>query len=116
METNKDNFQVKRSRSNYSRRKPAGSKEQYRKIRGRVLKLQVYYNHIVWYVLVNGAMVGFNFYYTPDKLWFYYPLAGWGMGVLFHTLRVYNIQIFFGRKWVSKTIKNRMEKINTGNM
>ncbi len=85
-------------------------------IRERVLKLQAYYNHILWYIFINGFLAGFNYYTQPDKLWFYYPLAGWGIGLLFHTLKVYNIQIFFSSRWVNKTIRNRMDKINTGNM
>jgi len=27
-----------------------------------------------------------NFYYSPEYLWFYYPLIFWGLGLILHLL------------------------------
>lgn len=41
-------------------------------------------NHAIVYVLVNAALVAWNFLSDPGTLWFYWPLAGWGLGLAFH--------------------------------
>lgn len=40
--------------------------------------------HLAAYALVNAGLVAINLMTTPDRLWFYWPLAGWGVGVLAH--------------------------------
>lgn len=43
-----------------------------------------FYIHLAAYVLVNALLVGINLATTPDRWWFYWPLAGWGVGILAH--------------------------------
>jgi len=33
-------------------------------------------------------LIAVNLIFTPDKLWFYWPLLGWGIGILAHGLAV----------------------------
>jgi uncharacterized membrane protein len=40
--------------------------------------------HLAVYVAVNTLLVGINLATTPDTLWFPWPLAGWGVGLLAH--------------------------------
>ena len=47
---------------------------------------------------------------TPDALWFYWPLFGWGIGILIHGLTVFVFEGRFGREWEEKKIKEIMEK------
>ena len=38
-----------------------------------------------WSTLI---LIAVNLLLTPDKLWFYWPLLGWGIGILAHGLAV----------------------------
>jgi hypothetical protein len=48
-----------------------------------------FYIHLAVYVLVNALLVAINLTTSPDALWFYWPLGGWGIGVVFHALAVF---------------------------
>ena len=48
-----------------------------------------FYIHATAYVLVNAALIAINLTRSPDDLWFYWPLAGWGIGLAAHAIRVF---------------------------
>lgn len=37
-----------------------------------------------FYVIVNALLIAFNLAVVPEYLWFYFPLIGWGFGLLVH--------------------------------
>jgi hypothetical protein len=45
--------------------------------------------HLVMYLAVNALLLVINLVTSPDKLWFYWPLLGWGIGILAHAFAVY---------------------------
>jgi hypothetical protein len=47
-----------------------------------------FFFHFSAYVLVNLILIAVNLLTTPDVLWFYWPLLGWGIGILAHGLAV----------------------------
>ena len=47
--------------------------------------------HLAAYVAVNAALIGINLALTPARLWFVWPLAGWGVGVLAHLTAAYAV-------------------------
>ena len=47
------------------------------------------YTHLVIFVVVNAGLTTLNLVRRPDKLWFYWPLLGWGAGVALHAWIVY---------------------------
>lgn len=54
--------------------------------RRRAEELQGFYIHLVVYVLVNAGLFAINALTRGpgDGWWFYWPLAGWGIGLLIH--------------------------------
>lgn len=40
--------------------------------------------HLVVFLMANAAMVAINLNYSPEKLWFVWPLCGWGAALLLH--------------------------------
>lgn len=48
-----------------------------------------FFFHFSAYVLVNAILIAVNLLLTPDRLWFYWPLLGWGIGILAHGLAVH---------------------------
>lgn len=45
--------------------------------------------HLAIFVIVNAGLTTLNFLRHPEKLWFYWPLCGWGPGLLLHAWIVY---------------------------
>ena len=45
--------------------------------------------HFAAYVGVNLLLIAINLLTTPDELWFYWPLLGWGIGIIAHGVAVY---------------------------
>lgn len=60
--------------------------------------------HAVIYVLANVILAALNLSFTPQKLWFIYPLLGWGLGLLFHFLYGYTLYDWEGL-WATFILK-----------
>jgi uncharacterized membrane protein len=43
-----------------------------------------FYIHLTAYLMVNLFLIGVNLATTPDRLWFYWVLLGWGLGIGAH--------------------------------
>jgi ABC-type protease/lipase transport system fused ATPase/permease subunit len=76
-------------------------KRAYREIREEEEK-RGFLAHSVVYVLANAMLIAINFIYSPEVIWFFYPLIGWGIGISMHYL--------FGVRWLEKALKEREAK------
>ena len=68
----------------------------YESAKKRVEALRGFYVHLTVYVLVNLLLCAINLLTSPDSLWFYWPLLGWGIAVALHALRVFGAGRWFG--------------------
>jgi hypothetical protein len=84
--------------------------ERYFKAKKRVDDLKGFYGNLSSYVLVNLVLLALNLWTSPDHLWFYWPLLGWGIGVVIHGMKVFNYMPFFNQDWEQQKIKEFMEK------
>jgi 2TM domain len=48
--------------------------------------------HAMVFAMANGAMIAINMHYTPQTLWYVWPLGGWGAALLMHAFAVFNGQ------------------------
>jgi hypothetical protein len=46
--------------------------------------------HLVVFVMANLAMLAINLQYSPDKMWFVWPLGGWGAALLLHAYATFS--------------------------
>jgi hypothetical protein len=76
----------------------------------RVEKLKEFYQNIISYCIIIPFLVFMNLTFSPQFHWFWFPMFGWGIGVLFHGLDVYNYNPILGRNWESKKINELMNK------
>lgn len=42
-------------------------------------------NHLLAYLLAAVVLVPLNFFLTPDRIWFFYPLVAWMAPLALHT-------------------------------
>lgn len=83
--------------------------ERYYNARKRVEEIKGFYGNLIAYIAINIGFIVINVLTSPRHLWFYWPLLWWGIGVVFHGLRVFNYMPFFSSDWEDKKIKEFME-------
>ncbi|MFV5691856.1 2TM domain-containing protein [Flavobacterium sp. LT1R49] len=86
------------------------NEERYYKAKKRVEEIKGFYGNLVAYIVVNIGLVVINLLTSPGHLWFYWPMLGWGIGVVFHGMKVFNYMPFIGKDWEEKKIKEFMDK------
>jgi len=73
-----------------------------------VRKLKGFYMHLGQYVIVMLALATINLLTRPQHLWVLWPALGWGLGVLFHAMRVFENLSPFGTKWEREQVEKRL--------
>ena len=61
----------------------------YQQAKERVTALRGFYGHLSAYVIVNLGLFLLNITMSPERLWFYWPLMGWGIGLVLDAVRVF---------------------------
>jgi hypothetical protein len=56
---------------------------------GRIFQNRGFRYDLIAYVFVNALLIAVNLLTTPGRLWFYWPLLGWGIGIVAHGFGVY---------------------------
>jgi len=57
-----------------------------------------FYIHLAAYLAVNALLIFINSNTSTGRLWFYWPLLGWGIGLLAHALAVFALPRLRGVK------------------
>lgn len=53
-----------------------------------------FYRHLFTYLLVNIGLFGLDFFDNGRLDWAFFPLLGWGVGVLSHYLQISSFRLF----------------------
>lgn len=86
------------------------SEERYLKAQKKVEDLKGFYGNLSSYIIVNTGLLILNLVTSPEHLWFFYPLLGWGLGVALHGMSVFNYMPFLNRNWEEQKIRELMNK------
>jgi len=89
---------------------PDNQADPYAKARRRVRGIRAFYIHAAVFVAVNILLHVINFLATPKVYWAFWPLLGWGVGLLAHGLATYRCMPFLGKEWEKRKIRELMEK------
>ena len=89
------------------------SEDRYLKAQKKVEDLKGFYGNLTSYIVVNAGLLILNLITSPNHLWFFYPLLGWGIGVAIHGMSVFNYMPFLNRDWEEKKIQELMNKEKT---
>ena len=72
-----------------------------------------FFVHLLFYVLGNAILIGINLatLQSGDKriLWFIFPLAGWGLGVVLHYVFAIPLHPERVREWKHKEIERLLQ-------
>jgi hypothetical protein len=85
--------------------------EQYLQARRRVRQLRGFYIHLTVYVVVTVGLLVLNLV-VGRPLWFYWSVAGWGIGLLAHGASVKGWS-FLGADWEQRKIREHLDRAKT---
>ncbi len=74
----------------------------------RVEKMKEFYQNLATYLVMIPVFIFINLKFVPQFHWFWFPIFGWGIGVLFQGLEAHNYSMFMGRNWEDRKIKELM--------
>jgi hypothetical protein len=85
--------------------------EIYKRAKKRVEEKKGFFNHLAVYVVVNLMLILIWAFTSRGYPWFFWPLGGWGIGLIFHFLGVF----VFGKTtaWEEREIEKEAEKLRT---
>lgn len=84
--------------------------DRYLDAKKKVEKIKGFYGNLVSFIVVNIFLLIINLIYSPEHLWFFWPLIWWGLGVVIHGLKVFDAFPVFAKNWQEKKIKELMDK------
>jgi 2-methylisocitrate lyase-like PEP mutase family enzyme len=89
--------------------------ERYYKAQEKVKEIRKFHEHLAVYVLCNPIVIIVNLMTSPDYLYFWYSLSGWGVAIVLHGLKAFDRFPFFNKEWEKRKIDKIMEKENNKN-
>ena len=81
----------------------------YKKAKAKVEALKGFYVHLGVYIIINLGLFIINMLASPGRLWFFWPLIGWGIAIILHALRVFGPGRYLGADWEEEKIREIME-------
>lgn len=84
--------------------------QRYYQAQKRVKEIRGFYEHLIVFILVTIILIVINLMTSPEYLWFLWCIMGWGVGLVFHGLKVFAISPFFNKEWEERKIKEFLEK------
>ncbi|WP_234109463.1 2TM domain-containing protein [Chryseobacterium sp. R2A-55] len=80
----------------------------YEKAAKRVEELKGFYGNLISYCIFIPFLFLINWKTSPSYWWAFWPMFGWGIGVISHAIKTFGI----GNNWEEKQIRKLMEKEN----
>ena len=76
----------------------------YFRAKKRVEAIRGFYGSLLSYCIVIPVLVFINLKFSSKFQWFWFPMLGWGMGLIFHAFGVFGL----GSNWEERKIKEIM--------
>jgi transcriptional regulator with XRE-family HTH domain len=73
-----------------------------------VRKLRRFYLHLMKYVVVISGLLVLNLIVSPQRMWVYWVMFGWGLGLLLHASKVFMPDWMLGPDWEKRQVERRL--------
>ncbi len=89
--------------------------KRYKVAQKKVKDIKGFYVHLVVYLFINATILIFNTQKTAFgngsvAISDFYPAFFWGIGLFAHWASVFGANLFLGKKWEERKIRELMEK------
>lgn len=75
----------------------------------RVHDIKEFYGSLISYFIVIPFLIFINLRYMPHLQWFWFPMFGWGIGLIFHGFKAFSYNPILGKDWEERKIKEYMD-------
>jgi hypothetical protein len=75
----------------------------------RVEEIKGFYSSIIAYCIVIPFLIYINLKFVPQFHWFWFPLMGWGIGLIFQGFKAFAYNPFLGKNWEERKIRELMD-------
>jgi len=76
----------------------------------RVEEIKGFYSSLIAYCIVIPFLIYINLKYVPQFHWFWFPIMGWGIGLIFQGFKAFAYNPFLGRNWEERKIQEYMNE------
>ena len=83
-------------------------REKYRNAKKQVDEIKGFYGNLIAYCVIIPFLIFLNYRTGWEHKWFFYPMFGWGIGVVIQGFMVFG----YGREWEDRKIREYMDKDN----
>lgn len=73
-----------------------------------VQNIKEFYSHAIKYALIIPLLFVVNYVTDPSYIWAWWPMLGWGIGLLSHGLKVFEVITLFSPEWERRQIEKRL--------
>ena len=87
---------------------PSSESVAYQRASKRVKDLKEFYSNLISYCLVIPFLIFINLRFSSDYYWFWWPMLGWGLGLILNAIKVFGIS----SNWEEKQIQKILDKKN----
>lgn len=93
---------------------------QYERAKKRVRSISGFYKHLAAYVIINAFLITLSYVRLDpgENFWSFGTFSTaffWGIGLAFHVFSVFYNNVFFGKEWEDRKIKEYMDKDKNSN-
>lgn len=80
----------------------------YYRAKKQVEEIKGFYGNLISYCVVIPFLIFLNYRTSWEFQWFWFPMLGWGMGIVFHAAGVFG----YGKSWEERKIQEILDKDN----
>ena len=83
----------------------------YYRAKKRVEEIKGFYASLIAYCMVIPFLIFIWFRFTPHTIqWFWFPMFGWGFGLLFQGMHAFGYNPIFGKDWEERKVREFMKE------
>lgn len=84
--------------------------DKYLRAKKKVDNIKGFYSNLLAYCLIIPFLIFINLMTSPNHIWFWWPLFGWGIGVILHGFNALDHNFILGKGWEERKIREFMDK------
>jgi len=91
--------------------------DKYKEAKKRVKSKKEFYEHLTVFAVMSVFFFLLNALTAFGSWWFYWPILGWGLGVLFHYFEVFGFPGIpdMSKEWEEREIQQEMKRLEQYN-
>ena len=87
--------------------------KKYREAKKRVKAKKEFFEHLSTYLVMGGFFFFLNALTSFGHWWFFWPMLGWGIGVMFHYIGVFGVPGVgqLDKEWEKRALEKELDRM-----